>query len=489
MDATRVSRQDGSIEYHLVTNELPATLPPQRRRFRLPHPLVLLCFAVAAAALVTWILPAGEYDRRDDTATGRRVAVAGTYHAVERAPVGPFAAVVAIPRGIAEAVDVIALILLAGGAWVVVERLGTLGRLVSALVARLRNRGLIAIPILAIFFATMGALENMQEEIIPLVPVLLLLGQGLGIDAVSVVAMSAGAAMIGSAFGPSNPFQAGIALKLAQIPVTTAGTLRLTMLVAATALWIAFTMRHAVRMRVSPSVAAGEPLGPTGLAAVPTPRVRLATKDVHILLLVAAPVVIYVYGSLVHGWGLNELSASFFIAGIVAGLWGGLGLQGTTTAYLEGMQSMLPAAVLVGVARSISLVLSDGHVIDTILQSLAEPLGHSSPVAATLLMIPVQSLIHVFVPSVSGQAVLTMPVLVPLSDLLHLPRLTTVLAYQMGAGLTELLTPTNGALMAVLLAAGVPFQRWLRFALAGAAIALCVGIAGIVVLLLSTLAG
>jgi len=168
---------------------------------------------------------------------------------------------------------------------------------------------------------------------------------------------------------------------------------------------------------------------------------------------------------------------------MVAGLWGGLGLQGTTTAYLEGMQSMLPAAMLVGVARSISLVLSDGHVIDTILQSLASPLSHSSPVAATLLMIPVQSLIHVFVPSVSGQAVLTMPVFVPLGDLLHLPRLATVLAYQMGAGLTELLTPTNGALMAVLLAAGVPFQRWLRFAVVGVGIALVVGIAGIVVLL------
>jgi uncharacterized ion transporter superfamily protein YfcC len=469
-----------------VTNAL-ISQPLPRRRFQLPHPLILLFFAVAAAALLTWVLPAGEYDRRDDPATGRRVVVAGTYHAVERAPVGPFAAVVAIPRGIAEAADVIALILLAGGAWVVVERLGTLGRLVSALVGRLRNRGLIAIPILTIFFATMGALENMQEEIIPLVPVLLLLGQGLGIDAVSVVAMSAGAAMIGSAFGPSNPFQAGLALKLAQLPVTTAGALRLTMFVAATALWIGWTMRHAARMRVASSPCSGVPLGPTGQTGAPIQTAGMAAKDVFILLLIAAPVVAYVYGSLFHGWGFNELSASFFIAGTVAGLWGGLGLQRTTTAYLEGMQSMLPAAVLIGVARSISLVLSDGHVIDTILQSLAAPLSHSSPVGATLLMIPAQSLIHVFVPSVSGQAVLTMPVFVPLSDLLHLPRLATVLAYQMGAGLTELLTPTNGALMAVLLAAGVPFQRWLRFALAGVAIVVCVGIAGIVVLLLTTI--
>jgi uncharacterized ion transporter superfamily protein YfcC len=452
-------------------------------RFRLPHPLVLLLFAVGVAALLTWLLPAGEFDRRDDSATGRRVVVAGTYHAVARAPVGPFAAIVAIPRGIEEAADVIALILLAGGAWVVVERLGTLGRLVSALVGRLRNRGLVAIPILSVFFATMGALENMQEEIIPLIPVLLVLGAGLGIDAVSVVAMSAGAAMIGSAFGPSNPFQGGIALKLAQLPVTTAGALRLTMLVVAVALWIAWTMRHAARMRSMSPASTGATLGMPAVSPGAATATPLAAKDILILLLVSAPVVAYIYGSLKLDWGFNELSACFFIAGIAAGLWGGLGVQGTTNAYLDGMQSMLPAAVLVGVARSLSLVLSDGHVIDTILQSLATPLGHASPGAAVLLMIPAQSLVHVFVPSVSGQAVLTMPVFVPLSDLLHFPRVATVVAYQMGAGLTEMLTPTNGALMAVLLAAGVPFQRWLKFALAGAAIVLCVGIAGIIVLL------
>jgi uncharacterized ion transporter superfamily protein YfcC len=370
-----------------------------------------------------------------------------------------------------EAADVIALILLAGGAWFVVDRIGALGRLVGALVGGLRDRGLLAIPIIALFFAAMGALENMQEEIIPLVPVLLVLGAGLGIDAVSVVAMSAGAAMIGSAFGPSNPFQAGIAMQLAQLPVTTAGVLRFGMLIVAVALWIAWTMRHAAKMRTTmPEVSTVD-------------RARVSGRDVLILLVVAAPVVVYVYGSLKLGWGFNELSAAFLIAGVLAGLIGGLGVGGTTVAYIEGMQSVLSAAVLIGVARSISLVLSDGHVIDTILQSMAATLGSASAAGASLLMIPAQSLIHVFVPSVSGQAVLTMPVFVPLADLLHLPRLAAVLAYQMGAGLTELLTPTNGALMAVLLAAGVPYQRWLRFALVGAAITLPVGVVGIIIVL------
>jgi uncharacterized ion transporter superfamily protein YfcC len=155
---------------------------------------------------------------------------------------------------------------------------------------------------------------------------------------------------------------------------------------------------------------------------------------------------------------------------------GGLGIGGTSLAYLEGMQSLLPAAVLVGVARAITVVLGDGRVIDTILNGLAAPLADASANTAALLMIPVHAIVHVFVPSVSGHAVLTMPVLVPLSDLLSISRQVTVLAYQTGAGLTEMLTPTNGALMAILLAADVPFDKWIRFAIGGAALALLVGI-------------
>src|SRR5437667_2132592 len=217
------------------------------------NPLILLLSAVILAAALTWILPSGSFDRRDDPSTGRRIVVAGTYHRVAEAPVGPFAAAVVVPRGFVAAAEVIAVVLFVGGAWVVVDRLGTLPAVVAALVRRFRHRGLWAIPVVCVFFATMGALENMQEEIIPLVPVLLVLGQGLGVDAVVVVAMSTGAAMIGSAFGPTNPFQAGLALKLAELPPIAGGALRLAMCVAALVMWIAWTIRYAARNRVSPA--------------------------------------------------------------------------------------------------------------------------------------------------------------------------------------------------------------------------------------------
>jgi len=161
---------------------------------------------------------------------------------------------------------------------------------------------------------------------------------------------------------------------------------------------------------------------------------------------------------------------------VAAALFGGLGTAGTVKTFLDGMQAMLPAASMVALARSISLVLSDGRVIDTILHALATPLGQFPPVATGVMMIPVHALLHIPVSSVSGQAALTMPIFVPLGDLVGLSRQAVVFAYQTGAGLMEMLTPTNGALMAVLLAADVSFAKWARFALVGALLLVPVGL-------------
>ena len=448
-------------------------------KLRLPHPLVLLLACVLVAAALTHVLPPGQYERRDDPATGRRVVVAGTYHRVEPAPVGAFAAFVAVPRGVVAAAEVVVLVLLVGGALTVVDRAGTLGWIVEGLVGRFTRRRYLVVILVAVLFATGGALENMQEEIIPLVPVLLVLARGLGYDGVTVAAMSAGAAMVGSAFGQLNPFQAGIALKLAQLPLVSGAGLRTGLLALALGLWIRGTIRHAERTRVAP---AGHPEG--GSVERPAEPARgSGGRHGAIMLLVVAPFAAYVVGVLRWDWGFNELSAAFLVAGLAVGLVGRLGLQGTVDAYLEGIRSVVGAALLVGVARAISLVLEDGRVIDTILQGLAAPLAHSPRALAAVLMVPVHAIVHVPVPSVSGQAVLTMPVMVPLSDLLGFSRQAAVLAYQTGAGLTELWTPTNGALMAVLLAAGVPFGKWLRFAVPMVVVLNVVGIVGILLAL------
>jgi uncharacterized ion transporter superfamily protein YfcC len=340
---------------------------------------------------------------------------------------------------------------------------------VAWLVARFERRGLWVIPLVAVFFGVMGALENMQEEIIPLVPVLMALGGGLGVDGITVVAMSAGAAMVGSAFGPTNPFQAGIALKLAQLPPLGLGGLRFAMLVSGLAVWIVWTLRHAARVRRLHTQ-----VEPAEKSAAPA---ALSARHVLIMAVVLAPMAAYVYGALRFDWGLNELSGAFLAGGIAAGLIGGWGLTQTVTTYVDGMATVLPAAMMVGLARSISLVLDEGRIVDTMLNAFVAPLAHVPRMASALLMIPLQAIVHVAVPSVSGQAVLTMPLFVPVADLLGFSREIAVLTYQTGGGLMEMISPTNGALMAILLAAGVPLQRWLRFAFLGIAVLVLIGVA------------
>jgi uncharacterized ion transporter superfamily protein YfcC len=401
-------------------------------RFSVPHPLVLLAGCVLLAAAASYVLPAGRFDRTDDAATGRSVVVAGTYHAVERTPVNFFDAIVALPRGMAEAADVIFLVFLIGGAFTVVDETGALRRGVMSLVRALGGRDLLVIPI---------------------VSVLLILTRTVGFTPLVAVAMSAGAALVGSAFSPINPFQVQIAQNLAGLPLGSGGLFRSVFLILALALWIGMTMRYAARERQEPEVF--EDSGDAGISG----------KDWVIFGLIATTFAVLITGLTRWDWDFNRMSAAFFIMGVIVGLLAGMGLSGTADAYVRGFRSMAYAALLIGFASAISVVLEDGQIIDTIVNAMFTPLEGLPLIASSLGMIVAQTAIHVPVPSVSGQAVLTMPVLIPLSDLLGLSRQVVVLAYQYGAGLCDLMTPTNGALLAILAAAGVRYEDWVKFAM------------------------
>jgi uncharacterized ion transporter superfamily protein YfcC len=177
-----------------------------------------------------------------------------------------------------------------------------------------------------------------------------------------------------------------------------------------------------------------------------------------------AALALFVWGVVAQGWGFEEMGGLFLALGIVGGLVGGLGATGTAEGFAEGFRSLAYASLLIGFARVISVVLQEGRVMDTIVYGLFTPLVHLPLAVSAAGMVAMQGVLHIAVPSVSGQAALTMPVLVPLSDLLGMSRQVTVLAYQTGAGMCELLTPTNGAMMAVIAAAGVPYDKWFRFA-------------------------
>lgn len=437
-------------------------------RSRFPHPLALLVGGVLLAAALSYVLPAGKYDRREDPVTGRSVVVAGTYHAVPPQPVSPFAAIVAIPGGMADAAAVVFFVFLVGGAFTVVDRTGALRHGVDGLVRKLQKREAWVIPIACVAFATAGALENMQEEIIALIPVLLLLTRRAGFDALTAVAMSAGAAAVGAAFSPINPFQVGIAQKLASLPLLSGSGFRLPVLALAVAFWIWATLRHAARTRRPPEEAPDVAQASTG------------PRQAVVLGLVLVTFVVFVYGVMRLGWDFDQMSALFFVMGVAAGLIAGLGVTATTEAFGEGFREMSLAALLIGFARAIYVVLDRGQIIDTIVHGLFTPLAGLPLAVSAVGMVVAHTAIHVPVPSVSGQAVLTMPLLVPLSDLLGLSRQVTILAYQYGAGLCDLLTPTNGGLMAILATAHVPYERWLRFLMPVYLGLLLLGVAAIV---------
>ena len=282
-------------------------------------------------------------------------------------------------------------------------------------------------------------------------PVLIVLTRTLGFRPMVAVSMSAGAAFVGSSFSPINPFQVQIAQKLADLPLLSGGSFRLVFLVLAEALWIWGTMRYAAATRTE---------------ARPVPhgeRETMEVMDSAILGVVGLTFAVLVWGLLRLDWDFNHLSALFFVMGVVVGLMGRLGITGTAEAYVKGFRGMAYAALLIGFARAIYVVLDDGRIVDTIVHGLFTPLQGLPLLASALGMVAAHTAVHVPVPSVSGQAVLTMPVLVPLSDLLGMSRQVTVLAYQYGAGLCDLITPTNGALMAILAAGGVRFEEWIRF--------------------------
>lgn len=424
------------------------------------------------AAGLSYVLPAGNYDRVKDEATGREVVVAKSYHKVEAAPVGFFDTFVALPEGMADAGDIIFLVFLVGGAFVVVEQTGTFGRAVQSLAYRLGHRETLVIYISCVLFCLGGALFNMHEEIVALIPVLLILCRRLGYDNVTAVAMSVGAAVVGSAFSPLNPFAVGIAQKLAELPLLSGGLFRTVVLLVALTFWMVYTARHATknrRERIAGSDADGE---------------RMNRRDMMVLGLVVLTFVGFVYGVLAQDWDFNQMSALFFLMGVVAGIMGGLGVLGTAKAFVEGFKQMAFAAMLIGFARAVYVVLDAGNIIDTIVHGLFTPLESLPAALSATGMMVVQSFLHFPVSSNTGQAVLTLPILVPLSDLLGISRQVTVMAYQYGGALADIIVPTNGGLMAILAAAHVNYNDWVRFLYKGYAVLFGMGLAALLIAML-----
>jgi uncharacterized ion transporter superfamily protein YfcC len=297
----------------------------------------------------------------------------------------------------------------------------------------------------------MGNLSGFQEEVIAMVPLLMVLANKIGYSKTAVIAFSLGSAVIGGSFGPTNPFGVIIAQKVAQVPVFSGGLFRMVFLILALSFWIGYFIRNGKDKSILENISDKVPK-------------KLSKTHVLILILVGLTFGIMVFGLTNWDWNYNEMSAIFFALGLAVGLIGNLGINGTAKAYSEGFGEMIFAGVIVGMARSIYMVLQEGMVIDTIILGLFSPLEGLPLSLSGISMLVGQCILHIPVPSTSGQAVLTMPLLAPIADLIGMSRQVVVLAYQYGAGLMDLVTPTNGALMAILAASGISYKEWIKVA-------------------------
>jgi uncharacterized ion transporter superfamily protein YfcC len=418
-----------------------------------PNALTILIAFILVAGLLTYIIPKGEYKRILDPDTKREVVVPGSYKPVDAKNLSPFEILVCIPKGIVKGSEVMILIFMVGGCLFIVEQTGALKEGVSYFTSKVKGKEEFALVLMGFLFAVGGATEGLEEEIIPLVPVLLVFTRTLGYNSLVTIGISYGTATLGASFSPVNPFGAVIAQKIAEVPFLTGSIFRMIVFGIAFGVWMTIIIRYANKNKIEKKE--------EGISSFSS----FSKAHSIILTLVLLAFALLIYGMLSLGWGFNEISAEFLVFGIVIGLSGGLGLNGTFLAYTEGFRQMTFAAMIGGMAYAIPLILKEGMIIDSIIYGLFTPLQYIPSIFSAVGMMLSQAILHLVIPSYSGQAVLTMPILAPLSDLIGLSRDVCVITLQYGAVLMNMISPTNGALMAIITIAGISYKEWFTFIL------------------------
>jgi uncharacterized ion transporter superfamily protein YfcC len=458
-------------------------LSAARPRFKVPHVFVLLTLVIAISALSTWIIPSGSYQRETRMVGGheRTLLVPGTFEHIDKhyslrgvfltdaaegkaSPVGLQGFLSAIPRGMESAADIIFFIFMIGGTFGILQRTGVITASLNSLLGRMGDRAALLTVVLMVIIAAGGSTLGMGEEFIPLIPVFLLVSQRLGYDRIYGMALVFVAAETGFAASTTNPFTVNVAQSIAELPLSSGLGLRLVFFACAITVSSIYLLAYGRRIKADParSFVADLPenVEPDGQA-----EIRFETRHAWILISCAAIFGFIVWAIQSLGWWMDDMAGGFFLMGIVAMLIARLPLDEATRAFVKGMEEMVVAALVVGFAKGISVVLAEAQIMDTIVHGAATLLGQVPRYLAAVGMLVFQSGLNLLIPSGSGQAAVTVPLMAPLSDLLGITRQTAVLAFTCGDGFSNTIIPTSGILMAMLSLAKIPYGRWLRFML------------------------
>lgn len=435
---------------------------------RMPDIYVILFVFTAIAALLTHVIPAGLYDRV--TLPNGRVAIdPETFRHVAPSPVGLEAFMMAIPRGLMDASQVVFFTLIIGGMFMVIRQTGIIDVAVDRLTRRFAGRSVLMIPVLMVTFAVIATLIGTQELALVYVPVILPLMIALRFDSVTAVAIALLATTAGFTAGVLNPINTGLGQTIAQLPLYSGMGLRALLLVCLLAAAVLYVMRYAARVRRDPSrsLMAGDAAEAEKRRSfvhdAERAAMRFTPRQVRGGLAALGFLGLLVWGVLTRGWFMTEMAGLFILMGITVGLIAGLTTTRICEAFNAGFRDVLVGAMIVGLARAVAVMLEEGQVMDTLVHGLGQAVGGVPATFSALGMFVAQSGFNFVVPSGSGQALVTMPIMAPLSDLIGVTRQSAVLAYQLGDGLSNILYPTSGYFMATLALAGVRWDRWIRF--------------------------
>ena len=438
----------------------------QKRKFKIPHTYALLFIVIILVTLLTYIVPAGEFDRAKDETTGRIFVVSDSYHSVERSPVSPFGLFKAIPKGMEQSGYIIFFVLMIGGSFGILKGTGAIDAGIGEVVNRMKGKEKLVIPVTMIIFSLAGAILGSAEEMLPFYPIVISLALALGFDTITGTAMVLLGAGAGFAGAFLNPFTIGIAQGIAGLPLFSGLWYRLIAYVLILSVTIVYVYKYATKIQKNPELSLTynddkNKLQDFNLESIP----EFTNKHKIVLVVLVLGLAFLAYGVVKLGFYITELTAMFLIIGILAGLLGGLSINRVAEEFVEGAKELVYGALVIGLATSIMVVMSEGKIIDTIIYSMANLVIGFPPVISGVLMFVVQSFINIIIPSGSGQAAASMPIMAPMADLVGISRQTSVLAFQFGDGFSNVINPTSGYFMAALAIGGISWEKWAKWML------------------------
>lgn len=395
----------------------------------------------------------------------KQLVIPGTYAVDEDAEALPWhASLTKISTGMGKAAEIIFFVFMVGGVIGILRATGAIDALIGRAIAAFSNRPMLLIVGMTLLFAIGSSTIGMAEEYMPFIPLLVTLSLALKMDAVVALGIVYIGAGVGYGCAALNPFTVLVAQEVAGVAPASGATFRVVFMLAAVVVGVLHIMRYARKIQNDPSRSLVRDVDYSSGYEAPT-DVRLTGSRITVLVLFVAAIALIVYGVGAHHWWFDYLMAIFLGLGILAAIVGRISPNTAANKFCEGAAEMTTTALLIGVARSIEVVLDEGMVIHTIINGIAETISGAGPYLASLGMLVVQSVANFLIPSGSGQAYVTMPIMAPLADICDVSRQTAVLAYQIGDGFMNMIVPTNALLMGMLALARIPYARWARFIL------------------------